>query len=157
MTPPLKRKARFPAMIGIAGAVLLIDRLSKMWFLDHFQVGESRRVFSWFYMTLVKNTGTAFGFFQGNNRLLLFISYAILLLLLYGARGVCERGGHWAFWGMALLWGGAVGNIVDRHLYGQVVDFLDFRVWPVFNIADSAITLGSITTAIGLMRHKAEH
>ena len=149
-----KRKASFPGMIGIAGAVFLLDRASKGWCLQHFQVGESRQIVSWFYLTLVKNTGTAFGFFQGNNRILLFLSYTILLLLLYAARGLCERGGVWAYWGVAFILGGAIGNIVDRHLYGQVVDFLDFRIWPVFNIADSAITVGAISTAIGLMKHK---
>ena len=88
--------------------------------------------------------------------MLLIISYVILLLVLYGARGFFERGGMWAFWGIALVMGGAIGNIVDRHLYGHVIDFLDFRVWPVFNIADSAITIGAISTAIGLLTHKKE-
>jgi signal peptidase II len=144
-------RARFPAMVGIAGLVVLLDRLSKAWFLNHLQLDESRRVASFFYFTLVKNTGTAFGLFQGNNKLLLMTSYAILLLVLYGARGLCERGGAWAVLGVALIMGGAVGNIIDRHLYGQVIDFLDFRVWPVFNVADSAITVGAVCTAIGLL------
>src|SRR4029077_7304459 len=139
----MTRRAQFPSMLSVAGILVLIDPFTKLWFLRHFQLGESRRITSFFYLTLVQNTGTAFGLFQDDNRMLLIISYVILLLVLYGARGFFERGGMWAFWGIALVMGGAIGNIVDRHLYGHVIDFLDFRVWPVFNIADSAITVGA--------------
>ena len=55
---------------------------------------------------------------------------------------------------VALVLGGAIGNIIDRHLYGHVIDFIDLRFWPVFNVADSAITVGAISTAIGLMSNK---
>jgi signal peptidase II len=152
----MTRRAQFPSMLGIAGIIVLIDHFTKLWFLRHFQLGEARRITSFFYLTLVQNTGTAFGFLQDDNRMLLIISYVILVLVLYGARGFFERGGFWAFWGVAFVMGGAIGNIVDRHLYGHVIDFLDFRVWPVFNIADSAITVGAVCTAIGLLTHKVE-
>ena len=98
---------------------------------------------SWFYLTFVQNTGTAFGLFQGNNRALLLLAFIILAVLLYGARGLTERGGFWGALGVALVLGGAFGNIMDRMHYGQVIDFLDFKVWPVFNIADSAISRGN--------------
>lgn len=148
----IHRRARFPIMLVIAGAVVTLDRFTKNWFLEHFQVGESRQVFKFLYFTLVKNTGTAFGLLQGNNRGLLIVSFVILGVLLYGARGLVERGGTWAFWGVALILGGALGNIVDRYLYAQVIDFIDLRVWPVFNVADSAITVGTLSLMIGLIR-----
>ena len=107
-------------------------------------------VTSWFYLTFVQNTGTAFGLFQGNNKALLILAFLILCALLYGARGLSERGGFWGALGVALVLGGAVGNLMDRIHYGQVIDFLDFRVWPVFNIADSAITVGTVSIMIGL-------
>lgn len=135
----------------IAGVVLVLDRLSKAWIRHHFQLGESRAITSWFSLTFVQNTGTAFGFFQGNNKALLILAFLILAALLYGARGLSERGGFWGALGVALVLGGAVGNLMDRIHYGQVIDFLDFRVWPVFNIADSAITVGTISLVIGLM------
>jgi len=141
-------------MLSVAGIVVLIDHFSKHWFLKHFQLGESRRVTSFLYLTLVQNTGTAFGLFQNDNKTLLMLSYGILALVIYGARGFFERGGRWAFWGISFIIGGAIGNIVDRHLYGHVIDFLDFRVWPVFNVADSAITVGAVCTAVGLLMHK---
>jgi signal peptidase II len=148
----MKCRARFPIMLVIAVIVAGIDRLSKMWFLQHFYMGESRQVTPFLYLTLVHNTGTAFGLFQNNNKALLGVAYAVLLLFIYAARGLCERGGRWGFWGVALILGGAIGNIIDRHLYGHVIDFIDLRVWPVFNVADSAITVGAACTAIGLLR-----
>ena len=150
------RKARFPTILLIAGIVVALDHITKTWFLDHFQLGESRHAASCLYFTLVQNTGTAFGLFQHSSRMLLVISYIILFVVLYGARGLCERGGLWAFWGVALVLGGAIGNIIDRHLYGHVIDFLDLRFWPVFNAADSAITMGAISIAIGLVLYKDE-
>jgi signal peptidase II len=143
---------RFGGIMSIAGVVLLIDRLTKAWVRHHFQLGESRRVTSWFYLTFVQNTGTAFGLFQGNNRALLILAFVILVALLYGARGLTERGGFWSALGVALVLGGAVGNLMDRVHFGQVIDFLDFRIWPVFNFADSAISIGTISMMLGLWR-----
>jgi signal peptidase II len=152
----MNKRAQFPAMMLLSGVVVLIDHFTKFWFLHHFQLGESRPVTSFFCLTLVQNTGTAFGLFQDSNRALLIVSYLILGVVLYGARGLYERGGAWSYLGVALIVGGAIGNIVDRHLYGHVIDFLDFHVWPVFNIADSAITVGTVLTAIGLTFHKVK-
>ena len=103
-------------------------------------------------MTYVENTGTAFGFLQGNNKALAIFAFMILVALLYGARGLSERGGFWGALGVALVLGGAVGNIMDRIHFGRVIDFLDFRVWPVFNVADSAITVGTLCILMGLFR-----
>jgi signal peptidase II len=142
---------RFGGIMTIAGVVVLVDRVSKAWIRHHFQLGESRRVTAWFYLTFVENTGTAFGLFQGNNKALSILAFLILGALLYGARGLSERGGFWGALGVALVLGGAVGNIMDRMHFGQVIDFLDFRVWPVFNFADSAITTGTLSIMIGLL------
>jgi len=142
---------RFGGIMMIAGVVVLLDRFSKAWIRHHFQLGESRPVTAWFYLTFVQNTGTAFGLFQGNNKALLILALLILAALLYGARGLSERGGFWGALGVALVLGGAVGNVMDRIHYGQVIDFLDFRLWPIFNIADSAITVGTISIMVGLL------
>src|SRR6266404_8678945 len=149
---------RFGGIMMIAGAVLLLDRLSKAWVRHNFLLGESRRITSWFYVTFVENTGTAFGFFQGNNKALAIFAFIILVAILYGARGLSERGGFWGALGVALVLGGAVGNIMDRIHFGRVIDFLDFRVWPVFNIADSAISVGTVSIMLGLLLkdHSAE-
>ncbi len=143
---------RFSKILSLAFVVVLLDRLSKMWVIRHFQLGESRPLAPFFHLTYLHNTGTAFGLFQNNNRLLLYFAFTLLIVLVYAARGLCERGGAWAFWGVLLVLGGAVGNIIDRIHYGRVVDFLDFRVWPVFNLADSAITVGTFCLAVGLLK-----
>lgn len=141
---------RFGGILSIAGIVILVDRLTKAWVRHHFDLGSSHALTSWFYLTYVQNTGTAFGMFQGNNRALLLLAIVILGTLLYWARGLSERGGFWSAFGVALVLGGAIGNIIDRMHFGRVIDFLDFRVWPVFNIADAAITVGAFSIAIGL-------
>lgn len=148
-----KRHAlRFASILGIASLVILLDRISKWWVLAHFQLGESRPLTSFFWLTFLENTGILFGLFPGNNKAFLVLSVTILGALLYGARGLSERGGFWGALGVALVLGGAVGNIIDRIRYGCVIDFLDFRIWPVFNAADSAITLGACALVIGLWR-----
>jgi signal peptidase II len=147
---------RFGGILIVAGAVVLLDRLTKAWVLEHMAIGESRRVLSFFYLTHVHNTGTAFGLLQGNNRFLLIVAFLILGGLLYSARGLCERGGLWGFWGVSLVLGGAIGNMIDRYRFGKVVDFLDFRVWPVFNFADSAISVGAVLLLVGLLRYGDE-
>src|SRR5882672_700528 len=93
---------RFGGIMTIAGIVLLLDRFTKAWVRNRFQLGESRRITSWFYLTFVQNTGTAFGLFQGNNKALLILAFVILGSLLYGARGLTERGGFWGAVGVSL-------------------------------------------------------
>jgi len=144
----------FSKLLGFASIVVIIDRLSKNWILEHFSIGDSHRITSFFYLTLVNNTGSAFGFLQRHNGLLLGISCSILLGLLFSAWSLCDQGGQWAFWGLALIIGGAIGNMIDRWAYGLVIDFLDFRVWPVFNLADSSICVGAGFLGLGLFRKR---
>jgi len=143
---------RFGGILTIAGIVILADRISKWWVLNNFMLGESRMVTSFLSFTRVENTGTAFGMFPGNNKALLILGVVILASLLYGARGLSERGGLWGALGVALVLGGAIGNMVDRIHFGRVIDFLDFHFWPVFNLADSSITLGTVCILIGMIR-----
>ncbi len=104
-----------------------------------------------FFLTLVKNTGIAFGLFRGGSRLLaafIFTSLMVLAALtpLFARKRVSEQ---WAF---ALILGGAAGNFLDRLRLGYVVDFLDFRVWPVFNMADTFISVGVGLFVLSLLR-----
>ena len=142
---------RFYGLALIALMVVAIDQWSKAWVRSSFSLWESRPVMKYFYLTYVQNTGTAFGLFQRNNGALLLVALAILAGLLYVARDICERGGAWGFYGTALVLGGAIGNLIDRLRFGWVIDFLDFRVWPVFNIADSCISVGAVFIALSLI------
>lgn len=122
-----------------------------------------------FHLTLIKNTGIAFGLLGSYGVFLhLVIPMSILVLLVIAYRlctvpAVAEDSGgrrtaRGAFTklhaGLALILGGAIGNWLDRLWFGAVVDFLDFRIWPVFNFADTAITLGVGLYLIVLLRGK---
>lgn len=138
-TPVLSRRILF----GSAGAVLLVDQLTKVLAENLLIPGVSVPVLpSWFHLTLVENRGIAFGLFQGADKILTaLIAVSIIFLLIIGLR---ERSASIRFrWGVGLILGGAIGNFADRIRAGAVIDFLDFRVWPVFNFADTAITLGA--------------
>lgn len=132
-------------------AVLLLDQVSKRWIMAVFDEYEVMTVWPVFNLTLVYNTGAAFsfladaggwqrGFFIGLG-LLVVIGMAVWLLRLQRAQWPVAAG-------LALIIGGAMGNIVDRILLGKVVDFLQWHwhdwYWPSFNVADSAITVGVV-------------
>jgi signal peptidase II len=116
--------------------------LTKVLILRFFQTGDSLAVVPGvFHLTLVRNTGIAFGFLKEHSGVLLWlITLSLVLLLAWGIRLGSMPG--LARTGLSLILGGALGNWIDRLRYGAVVDFLDFRIWPVFNLADSAISIG---------------
>ncbi|MBI4596854.1 MAG: signal peptidase II [Candidatus Omnitrophica bacterium] len=92
-------------------------------------------------LTYVQNTGAAFGMLKGLSALLIVISLLVVGWLTWEviSKPALPR---LAQWGSGLIIGGAVGNLIDRLRFGYVIDFIDVRVWPVFNIGDSAITIG---------------
>jgi len=122
--------------------VFLFDQFTKFLALTYLQADSTFPVIpKIFYLTRVYNTGIAFGLFSNyQNVLMVLITLSLVFLAVLGSRippsQVLGR------IGLALILGGAVGNWMDRIRYGAVVDFLDFRIWPVFNLADSAITVG---------------
>ena len=138
-TPQVVRRKFF---LLPAAFVFLFDQFTKT-LAKHFLIsGTSRSVLApVFQLTLVNNQGIAFGLFQnGEKILLLLISASICVLFALGFFSSSER--LRVQWGIGLILGGALGNWLDRVRLGAVVDFLDFRLWPVFNFADTAITIG---------------
>ncbi|PIW61230.1 MAG: signal peptidase II [Candidatus Omnitrophica bacterium CG12_big_fil_rev_8_21_14_0_65_50_5] len=141
-------------------AVILLDRLSKMLISDLLHDGESLPVIpNVFHLTLVHNTGIAFGLFKDQGIVFLVIPVAAIVLLginifyyIYNDEPLDRL----YLIGFSLILGGAVGNLIDRVQLGHVVDFLDFRIWPVFNIADSAITIGAAVIAYKCFRLSAK-
>ena len=133
-------------------AVFLADRASKLWAQEWLAPVFSLRILPFFRLTYVENTGAAWGMFQGRNVLLIALSVGLLGGLLYMRRG-WPKDEKLLHYGAALVAGGALGNLYDRIALGYVIDFFDFIVWPVFNIADSAITTGACLLAFG-MREK---
>jgi signal peptidase II len=150
---------------GAAAAVLLLDRLTKWIVETRVSFLDSLKVIPGFFdIVRSENRGVAFGLFNGSDSQ--WRTLVLVLLAVAAVVGVSivlwhpERLDRLARWGFALILGGAAGNVVDRILYGQVTDFLLFYFrdyqWPAFNVADSAIVIGSGLLALGLLRPKAQ-
>jgi len=137
--------------LWVSLCVLVLDQLSKLWVLGNFREYEVVEVWPVFNLTLVYNRGAAFSFLAdaGGWQHYLFVGLALvvsLVLLIWLARLDASR--RIEAWGLSLILGGAVGNLVDRLRLGKVVDFLqwhwDQHYFPSFNLADAAITLGVV-------------
>ncbi len=133
--------------------VLFIDQITKILVLKNLKPNVSLPLINnVFNLTYVKNTGTAFGLFLNQTTLFIIISIitsiAIILYLkfpsLFKIKTKLQVSIELA---LCLILGGAMGNLIDRIRFGYVIDFLDFRIWPVFNVADSAITAGAAVLA----------
>ena len=123
--------------------MLLTDQLTKAWTRARFQPSESLPVLPpVFQLTYVQNTGAAFGIFQGRTTLFILCSTAVIAWIVVEFWRWRRQPMTLTLLGLALVLGGAVGNLIDRLWLGYVTDFLDFRVWPVFNVADTCITIG---------------
>lgn len=137
-------------------AVVFVDRVTKLFFRGLLSPGESLPVIrSVLHMTLVHNTGIAFGFFKDRGIVFVVIPVIAIFLLVFNIwhyRQNSEALSRVYIAGFSLILGGAAGNLIDRIAYGHVIDFIDFRVWPVFNVADSAITIGAVLIAFKCFR-----
>ncbi len=129
--------------------LLGVDRLTKRLTLE-FLTKQDIIVAPYLHLRYVQNTGAAFGIMQGGNLLLIVITLLIIGYLLKNWRELCAYG-PLVKWGLVLILGGALGNLYDRISLGFVVDFIDLRVWPVFNAADSFITVGGVLLAWALI------
>ncbi len=145
------RTRALPLWFGIAAVVVLLDQASKYAVLARFREGEQLVVIpGWFNLTLWYNPGAAFSFLAGHDGWQRWLFTGIAIVASVFILTLIAR--HWQqglFCGaLALILGGALGNVVDRLQYGKVVDFLLFYrggwSFPAFNLADSAITLGAI-------------
>ncbi|MBI4050985.1 MAG: signal peptidase II [Elusimicrobia bacterium] len=131
--------------------IFLLDRLTKSWASTVLIQKGSIPLLPFFHLTYVENTGAAFGVLRGQNLLFIFIALGLLTMLLFFRRQISGNS-PWSKWGVLLVIGGALGNLYDRISLGYVIDFLDFRVWPVFNVADSCVSMGIALMALGTVR-----
>ena len=128
----------------IAGIIVLVDQLTKLLALNN--LGSVPIIKNVLHLTLVKNTGAVFGMMHGQNTILIWVSLIVVGFILFYLEDLTESKAGLIM--TALVIGGAVGNLIDRIRVGYVIDFIDFRVWPVFNVADSAIMIGVIGLVI---------
>jgi signal peptidase II len=135
--------------LGIAAIVMVLDQITKIAIAKSFTFGESLPVTSFFNLVLTYNKGAAFSFLAAESGwqryLFTAIAVAAVVFIIYLLK---RHAGQRLFsCALALILGGAIGNLIDRVLYGHVIDFLDFHAnnwhWPAFNVADSAICVGA--------------
>lgn len=149
-------------MIVIAAMVVLLDRVTKLWIVSHIKSGQAIIVIpKVFRLTHVLNTGAAFSMFEGSasqtlvrNLLIGFSIVAVVVVLAL----IWKMGRSLTLTSvaLALILGGAIGNLYDRVRFSYVVDFLEVHIvhyhWPDFNVADSAIVVGACLLLLEMLR-----
>lgn len=136
--------------LGLALILLIADQFTKLLILGYYRLGDATTITSFFNIVRVHNSGAAFSFLasaSGWQRwLFTAIGLAAALFILWLLKS--HAGQRLFSFALACILAGALGNVIDRGLYGHVVDFLDFHYaswhFPAFNLADSAITVGAI-------------
>lgn len=140
-------------LLFIALTTLILDQLTKYLVVQNMEVSQSIPIIPQiFHLTFVKNVGAAFGILA--NRIPFFIIVgvaAIILIILFYFKLKAEN--RLLRIALALVLGGALGNLLDRVRLGYVVDFFDFRIWPVFNVADCAIVIGMVLVIWEILRN----
>lgn len=135
-----------------ASIVIILDQLTKILVIKNFQLGESIPLIkNILHFTYVTNSGSAFGLFKGINPFFILFSIIVIFVIFFHLKKIMANERLLQF-AVGLLLGGTVGNLTDRLVHGHVIDFIDFRVWPVFNIADSAVTISVILLIILLWK-----
>jgi signal peptidase II len=162
----MKLESKYLILATIAGTMVVLDQLVKIYVHSAFDLGESVPVIKdIFHITYVRNTGAAFGIFRDGSpafREAFFLSMPpiAMIVILAMLRGVANSD-RWQIFSLSLIFGGAIGNYIDRLRFRYVIDFLDFHykdVWsyPAFNIADSCIVSGvGLLLVIMTMRDRA--
>jgi signal peptidase II len=146
-----REPSRYFLLAAVAGTVVLLDQVTKTMIQRAMQIHESIPVVrGLFSLTYIRNTGAAFGLFAGRAdglRMAFFGTVSVIaIVFLWTLFAKTPRAALSGRLAIALVMGGAMGNLLDRIRYGEVVDFLDFYVgpyhWPAFNVADSCISVG---------------
>lgn len=141
-------------MYLIALILLSVDQFSKYIIRQNMSLAESIPVIkSIFHITYVENTGIAFGLFPQGHFLFIVISFIIIAVIIFFERKKIIKSLREKIC-LGLILGGALGNLIDRLRFGFVIDFLDFRIWPVFNLADSGVCIGGILMVFFILRKR---
>jgi signal peptidase II len=159
---PPGRPARSRVLAAIiVGGIVLIDQLTKAWAIDALAGGPRRVLGDAVVFDLRRNSGGAFSILAGFTPLLAVVAAVVAFVLV---RIIDRTDEAFLVGSLSLLLGGALGNLIDRlfrspgFLRGHVIDFIHVEGWPTFNLADSAITVGALCLAVGIVRRdRADH
>ena len=138
---------------AIVISVLFLDQLTKFLAASFLQLNTPViLIHNFLNLSLVHNRGAAFGILKNQLLVFVIISLAAITLIIYHLKD--KKKSFLSSISLSLILAGAAGNLIDRLRFGFVIDFLDFRVWPVFNLADSAITIGVVLLSWELLCKK---
>lgn len=142
---------------SLSFCVIILDQITKLWINNHFQLYDSQAIFPSLNLTLLYNPGVAFSFLAdagGWQRWFFTGLSSIISIFLITWIIRLDARQRWLSCAIALILGGAIGNLIDRVVYGYVIDFIDVYYrhwhWPAFNVADSAISVGAVMLFIDL-------
>lgn len=150
--------------LWLSFVIIILDQWTKFLVIQHLSLNDPYAVISFFNLTLAFNTGTAFSFLSSapgwHVWLLVGLAIVVCLLILVWLSRI-PRQAHWLAVALALIFGGALGNLIDRFHYGYVIDFIDVHIknwhYPTFNLADTAICIGVIMLIINLYLNRSNN
>ena len=138
--------------LSTAAIIIILDQILKLILSRTLELGQSIPLIkNLFHLTLIHNTGAGFGILKDHGSLLIWISIIAMGIITYYYDQIPKKD-RLPQIAAGLLMGGIIGNLIDRLAHGFVIDFFDLMVWPAFNIADSAITIGVILLIIYLWK-----
>ncbi|MFO7929188.1 MAG: signal peptidase II [Candidatus Humimicrobiaceae bacterium] len=139
----ISRKLIINLLFFISAVIIIaVDRYTKQWIMQNLPENNSIDLIPGVLLiTHVKNSGASFGLFQGYANILAIISVIAIILIIF-IKIYLKFDSYFYNIALGFILGGAIGNLIDRVVYGEVVDFLNLVYWPVFNIADSFIIIG---------------
>jgi len=150
-SPIKKKKALIFFLTSIS--VIILDQLLKYLVVKRLEPGRQITLISnLLHLTQIHNFGAAFSLFQGERLPLILFSIAMIVIIICLYKRIPNK--PFVQVSTALLLGGIIGNLIDRIRLSYVIDFIDFKFWPAFNVADSAITLGVIGLIIYLLKKR---
>ncbi|MBQ9930963.1 MAG: signal peptidase II [Firmicutes bacterium] len=136
----------------VAVVIVILDQITKYAVVQNIPLNESIPLIEGvFHLHYIRNEGAAFSLMEGRQTFLIAIVIVVVIIVL--AYGFYSRksGSHALFWALGCVAGGGIGNLIDRARLNYVIDFFDFQVWPVFNVADIAVCVGCGLLAIYIL------
>ena len=143
---------KYNVVFSTALIIILLDQTTKFLIKNALQLNQTLPIISnVFHLTYINNTGAGFGILKAQALILIFISIFVIGILIYNFDRIKNNETLLQILAGFVL-GGTIGNLIDRLAYGHVIDFLDFQIWPIFNFADSFVTIGVIGLIIYLWK-----
>ncbi len=144
--------------IGWTIFVILFDQGSKFFIQSKMKIGESIPIIKGiFHITYIENPRTAFGLFEYQTMFFVVAALISVILAILIYKKIVFKEDSFMYIPLTLVLGGAVGNLIDRvRIDGRVIDFLDFRIWPIFNFADTAIVCGMLILLVHFLFYTKE-